>query len=148
VNVCDIDKQVVHGPGPFQPSTTVTASHYLPAISFFPADNIPFQSYISPPTFDMTDQPGSSHLHVLFEAALEEYKQQTGIQLAEHPLAERLQDHNSVESVTAILREHAQDFKEFQDKDKILTPLKKVLTVLNILPSTADFAQDVGLVRP
>ncbi|KAI0280700.1 hypothetical protein BGY98DRAFT_962450 [Russula aff. rugulosa BPL654] len=34
VNVCDIDKQVAHGPGPFQPSTTVTASHYLPTISF------------------------------------------------------------------------------------------------------------------
>ena len=96
----------------------------------------------------MTDQPGLPHLRVLFEAALEDYKQQTGIELAKHPLAERLQDHNSVESVTAILREHAQDFKEFRDEDKILTPLKKVLTVLNILPSTADFAQDVGLVRP
>jgi hypothetical protein len=96
----------------------------------------------------MSDQSGSSNLRVLFEAALEDYKQQTGIELAEHPLAERLQNCNSVESVTAILREQAQDFKEFREKDKVLNPLKRILTVLNILPSAADFAQDVGLVRP
>jgi hypothetical protein len=96
----------------------------------------------------MGDHPGSSHLRVLFDAALEDYKQQTGIELAEHPLAERLEDCNTVESVTAILREQAQDFKEFREKDRILKPLKRVLTILNILPSAADFAQDVGLVRP
>jgi hypothetical protein len=85
---------------------------------------------------------------VLFEAALKDYKQQTGIELAEHPLAGRLQDCNSVESVTAILREQAQDFKEFREKDKVLRPLKKVLTILHKLPSAANFAQDVGLVCP
>ena len=94
----------------------------------------------------MNDQSGSSHLRVLFAAALEDYKQQTGIELAKHPLAERLQDSNSVESVTTILREQAQDFKEFRDKDKVLKPLKKVLTILHRLPSAANFAQDVGLV--
>jgi hypothetical protein len=98
----------------------------------------------------MSDQSGSSHLRVLFEAALEDYKQQTGIELAEHPLVERLQDSdcNSVESITAILREQAQDFKEFRDEDKVLKPLKKVLTVLHRLPSVANGAQDVGLVCP
>jgi hypothetical protein len=90
----------------------------------------------------MSGQSGSSHLRVLFEAALEDYKQQTGIQLAEHPLAERLQDGNSVESVSAILREQAKDFKEFREKDKVLKPLKKVLTVLHSLSSA------VGLVCP
>jgi hypothetical protein len=96
----------------------------------------------------MSDQSGSSHLRVLFEAALEDYKQQTGIKLAEHPLAERLQGCNSVESVTLILREQAQDFKGFREKDKVLESLKTVLTVLHRLPSVADFTQDVRLVRP
>ena len=96
----------------------------------------------------MSDQSGSSNLRVLFEAALEDYKQQTGIELAKHPLSERLQDCNSIESVTAILREQVQDFKEFREKDKVLKPLKKVVTILHILPSAADFAQDVGLVCP
>ena len=96
----------------------------------------------------MSDQPGSLHLRVLFEAALKDYKQQTGIELVKHPLAERLQDVNSIESVTAILREQAQDFKEFREKDKVLKPLKKVLTVLHKLSSAASVAQDVGLVCP
>ena len=94
----------------------------------------------------MSDQSRSSHLRVLFEAALEDYKHQTGIEMAKHPLAERLQYYNSVESVTDILREQAQDFKQFREKDKVLKPLKKVLAVLHRLPSAANFAQHVGLV--
>jgi len=85
-------------------------------------------------------------MRVLFEAALEDYKQQTGIELAEHPLADRLQYYNSVESVTALLREQTQDFKGFREKDKILKPLKKVLTILHRLPSAASLTQHVGLV--
>jgi hypothetical protein len=98
----------------------------------------------------MNDQSGSSHLRVLFEAALEDYELQTGIELAEHPLAERLQDSecDSVESVTVIIREQAQDFRKFREKDKVLKPLEKVLTVLHGLSSAADFAQDVGFVCP
>ena len=40
--------------------------------------------------------------------------------------------------VAAILCEQAQNFKEFRAKDRVLKPLKKVLTVLNIFPSAAD----------
>jgi hypothetical protein len=98
----------------------------------------------------MSDQSGSSHLRVLFETALDDYKKQTGIELTKHPLAECLQDCNSVESVTAILCEQAQGFEEFREKDKVLKPLKKVLTVLHGLSPAASFAhwQDVGLVCP
>ena len=96
----------------------------------------------------MSDQSGSSHFQALFEAALKDYEQQTGIELAEHPLAKRLQHYKSVEFVTAILREEAQYFQEFREKNKILKSLKKVLTVLHKLPSAANFAQHVGLVCP
>ena len=110
------------------------------------ANQHPLKSHISSLIFDMNRQSGSSHLRVLFESALKDYKRQTGIELANHPLAERLQDCNSVESVTAILREQAQDFKDFREKDKLLKPLKRVLTVLDILSSAVYFVQDVGLV--
>jgi predicted ribosome quality control (RQC) complex YloA/Tae2 family protein len=110
--------------------------------------NTPFQSHISYSAFGMSDQSGSSHLRVLFEAALEDYTQQTGIELTEHPLAERLQYSDSVESVTDILREQAQEFQEFREKDKVLKPLERVLTVLHRLSSATNFAQDVGLVCP
>ena len=96
----------------------------------------------------MNDHSGSLQLRALFDTALEDYKQQTGIELAEHPLAERLHDGITVEFVTAILYEQAQDFKEFREKDRVLKPLKKVLTVLHRLSSAANFAQDVGLVCP
>jgi len=83
----------------------------------------------------MSGCSGSPRLWELLEAALLDYKQQTGIDLAKHALADRLQDCNSVEDVTAILREQAQDFKKFREKDKVLKPLKKVLTVLHLLSS-------------
>ena len=85
---------------------------------------------------------------MIFEAALKDYMGLTGIELAEDPLAERLQHCNSVESVTAVLLEKAQDFREFREKDKVLRPLKKVLSVLHILSSATNLAQDVGLVCP
>ena len=113
--------------------------------------NAPYQSHSAPPTFDVSDESGSSRLRVLFQTALDDYEKQTGIELWRHHLAERLQDCNSVEAVTAILGEQAQNLNKFREKDKVLKPLKKVLTVLHMIssvPSVADFAQQVGLVCP
>ncbi len=97
----------------------------------------------------MSDQSGSSRLRVLFENALKAYKQQTGIELPKHAIAERLQDCGSVEDVAAVLREQAQEFKEFREKsDNIMKPIKQVLTVLHKLSSVAGLGHDVGLVCP
>ncbi len=95
----------------------------------------------------MSDPSGSSRLSVLFEAAMEDYRQQTGIDLAKHPLFEQLQDCNSVESVSAVLHDQAHSFKEFREKDKVLKPLKMVLTVLYNLSPAASLSHHVGLVR-
>ena len=96
----------------------------------------------------MGDHSTSSHLQVLFEAALHDYQRQTGIALAEHPLAEKLQNCDSVESITAVLCEQTQAFREFQGNDKVLKPLKKAVSVLYKLSATANFGQDIGMVRP
>jgi hypothetical protein len=96
----------------------------------------------------MSDESGSSHLRVLFEAALQDYENQTGIGLANHPLAEKLQDCDSVESVTAVLREQTQAFNEFRGKEKVMKPLQNAVSVLFNLSATADVGQAVGLVRP
>ncbi len=96
----------------------------------------------------MSGMSGSSRLRELFEAALVDYQQQTGIDLAKHTLADRLQDCNSVEGVATVLSKQAKDFKEFREKDKVLKPLKKVLTVLHLVSSTPGIAKHVGLVRP
>ena len=104
-------------------------SHTPPAISS-QQSNSPFF-----PTSVMSGSSGSSHLQELVEAALEDYKQQTGIDLAKHTLAGRLQDCKSVDDVTAVLREQTQGFKKFREKDKVLKPLKRVLTILHLLSS-------------
>jgi len=77
-----------------------------------------------------------------------DYKKQTGIDLAKHTLADRLQDCKSVEDVTAVLCEQAQDFNKFREKDKVLKQLKKVLTVLHLVSLAPSIAKHVGLVRP
>jgi fungal STAND N-terminal Goodbye domain len=95
----------------------------------------------------MSDRPGSSCLQVLFEAALQDYERQTGIALSKHPLAEQLQNCDSIESVTAVLREQTQAFSEFRGNDKVLKPLKKAVSVLYNLSAIANFGQDICLVR-
>jgi len=92
----------------------------------------------------MSDQSGPSHFQELFEAAFRDYEKQTGKTLANHPLAEKLQSCDSVESVTAVLREQTETSSKIQGKDKILKPLKNVLSVLDKLSSASDLA----LVRP
>ena len=91
----------------------------------------------------MSNQSGSLRWRGLFETALGDYKKLTGIELTKHPLAEQLQDCNSVESVIDIIGEQAQGFKKLGEKDKVLRPLKNVLIVLRSLP-----AADLGLVCP
>jgi hypothetical protein len=95
----------------------------------------------------MNDQSASSRLQGLFEAALHDYEKQTGIALAEHPLAGQLQDCDSVESFTVVLHGQTQAFNEFRGREKIIKPLKNALSVLYNLSATANLGQDFGLVR-
>lgn len=92
----------------------------------------------------MSDQSGPSHFQALFEVAFRNYENQTGKTLDNHPLAEKLQSCDSVESITAVLREQMENSREIPGKDKVLKPLKNVLSILNKLSSDSD----LGLVRP
>jgi hypothetical protein len=96
----------------------------------------------------MSDQSESSYLRELFEVALQDYEKQTGIALDKHPLAERLQDCDSVDSFTSVLREQTQAFGEFWGNDKIMKPFKNVVSTLYKLSAVANFGQVIGLVRP
>ena len=96
----------------------------------------------------MSDQSGPSPFRSLFESALQDYENQTGIPLANHPLAEQLQNCQSVESVAALLQEKAQAFNEFRGSDKIFKSLKGVASALSRISATAAFSQAVGVVCP
>jgi hypothetical protein len=94
----------------------------------------------------MSDQSASSHPKVLFEAALQDYESQTGIALAKHPLAERLQECDSVESITAVLYEQTQAFNKFRGKEKIMKSLKNAVSVLYGLSACAKLGEVIGMV--
>jgi hypothetical protein len=91
---------------------------------------------------DMSDQSGSSRFQALFESALRDYEKQTGITLANHPLAEQLQNCQSVESVTTLLQGQARDFSKFKGSDKIMKSLKSAVSVI------AALGQDISMVCP
>jgi hypothetical protein len=96
----------------------------------------------------MSDQPAVYHFQVLFESALRDYERQTGIALANHPLAEQLQTCQSAESVTALLQNQLLAFGEFRESDKIIWSLKNVVSVLSKISATAALGQDFGTVCP
>ena len=76
---------------------------------------------------------------------MKDYEKKTGIVLAKHPLAEKLQNCNSVESVTAVFQEQTKAFNGSRRGDKVLKPLKTIVSVLHKLSAAAD---TISLVRP
>ena len=96
----------------------------------------------------MSDQSGSSRFDTLFESALHDYEEQTGISLAKHPLAEQFQNCQSVDSVTALFQEQARAFSDFRGSDKIMKSLKGVVSALSGVSAIAALGQDIGMVCP
>ena len=95
----------------------------------------------------MNDQPRSSQFGVLFESALQDYERQTGIVLAQDPLAKRLEDCYSVESVVGVLRERAPAFGGDSDGGRIVKALEGVVSVLHTLSNSAVLSEVTDTVR-
>ena len=72
----------------------------------------------------------------------------TKISLAEHPLAQELENCLSVESVTAILQNQARSLGEFRGRDRIMRSVKSTVSFLYKLSSIATLGDGIGLVRP
>ena len=96
----------------------------------------------------MTDQPVSSHLRTLFELALEDYEIKTEISLAKHPLAQKLDNCNSAESIATILQDQARTFGEFRGSDRIMESIRSTVSFLEKLSATASLSDVIGQVRP
>ena len=95
----------------------------------------------------MTDQPVSSHLRTLFQLALEDYEIKTEISLANYPLAQKLQNCNSVESITTILQDQARSFDEFRGRDRIMDSIRSTVSLLEKLSATASLSDSIGQVH-
>jgi hypothetical protein len=95
----------------------------------------------------MGDQSQSSRFRLLFDSALQEYQSQTGTSLASHPLAAKLQDCDSIESITTVLQEQARAFSEFRGGDgRVMKSLKTVVSVVYTLSVSTVLGEAIGLV--
>ena len=92
-------------------------------------------------------QSSESTLQALFNAALQSYKDKTGTSLVDHPFAERLETCQFVSSITEILQEQAQSFREFRGNDgKLMKALSSSVDVLCSPTISSALSQAIGLV--
>ena len=88
----------------------------------------------------------TSSFQGLFNAALQDYQIQTGNNLIDHPFTKQLESCDSADSITAIIQEQAQIFREFRGDDgKFMKSLKCSVNVLYTLSITTE---GIGLVHP
>ena len=92
-------------------------------------------------------QPTSSAVETLFNVALQDYENKTGISLVDHPFAKQLETCESVGPITAILREQAQSFREFRENDgRLMKALNSSIDVLCAPSISSALSETIGLV--
>jgi hypothetical protein len=89
----------------------------------------------------------SSTFRILFDAALQDYKDKTGNSLIEHPIAKQLETCESVNSITAILQEQAQSSREFRENGgRLMKALNSSVDFLCAPSITSALNVAIGLV--
>jgi hypothetical protein len=96
----------------------------------------------------MNVQSGAARFVVLFEPALQAYEKNTGITLAEHPLARQLRSCHSIESITSVLLGEAKTYDEFGGSDRVNKSIKNTVLILSTLFAAASLDEAmIDLVR-
>ena len=91
-----------------------------------------------------------SQFQDLFDAALREYRQKTGNDIATDPLTTSLQNCCSSDAVLGVLQEQAHAFNQFRNGDwkvQLMRRLKPTVDILLVLSTSGIFGQGIGLVR-
>jgi hypothetical protein len=126
------------------PPPPFTTTIYHP--SLLTADSSSLLSHI-PSVFEMSQPFSSSTFRILFDAALQDYKDKTGNTLSDHPIARQLEACESVISVVAILQEQARSFREFRENDgRLMKALNSSVDVLCAPSISSALNEAIGLV--
>ena len=120
-----------------QPFTTIT--YHPPSVSS------PQATPLSLARVDPSEMEQTSSFQRLFNAALQDYQNQTGSSLIDHPFAKQLESCDSVDSITAILEEQTQIFRDFRGDDGKL--VKSIKYSVNVLYTLSSNTASIGLVR-
>ena len=88
-----------------------------------------------------------STFRILFDAALQNYKDNTGNTLTNHPIAKQLETCESVNSITAILQEQARSFREFRENEgRLMKALSSSVEVLCAPSISSALYEAAGIV--
>ena len=88
----------------------------------------------------------SSNFKSIFDTALNEYKQKTGKELLDRPLAIEVQRCDSADAIKAIFQRQAEAFKQFSDGDRRL--MKWINPMVDVLYTISEtLGEGVSLVR-
>jgi hypothetical protein len=133
-----------------QPSGLYTAETQLESASS-PCTGLPTrispQLVVSPPPILMSlSTAPSSSFQSIFDAALDSYVRQTGVDLTKHPSADKLQNCHSPEDFIQLLLERETAFKDHRDKyRKLIDRLRPVVQVVHtfsgVLREAAGFVR-------
>jgi hypothetical protein len=96
---------------------------------------------------DMTDQSESTRFRARFESALQAYQQATGVILAEHPFTLQIQNLQSVESITAMLKHEARASSDLLGTERAMNSIESTVAMSFTLSTTAFFSDTIGMVR-
>jgi len=88
----------------------------------------------------------STRFRAHFESALQAYQKTTGITLAEHQLAVRLQNCDSIDSITTLFKYEARSFSDLQGGDRIMKSIESTVSILYRLSATPSLGDVIGLV--
>ncbi|KAH9953103.1 hypothetical protein BC827DRAFT_192023 [Russula dissimulans] len=89
--------------------------------------------------------PSSTRFQPILDAAFDSYAKQTGIDLAKHPSADKLQNSYTLEDILQLLLERETAFKDYRDKHrKLIDCLRPVVQIVhgfsNLLGEVAGLA--------
>ena len=106
----------------------------------------------APPTVS-SNPTSSSCFQPIFDAALSEYANKTGIDLATYPFAQSLQNCRTADTVLDLLQDKAKQFHAYRDGNrKLISCLKPVVQVLHsfsgFLTETTALVSTCGPIQP
>ena len=95
----------------------------------------------------MADHSESTPFRTRFESALQNYQQTTGVTLAEHPVTSHIQNLQSLESITEILKYEARASSDLLGTDRIMHLIESTASMLFTLSAAASFGDAITMVR-
>src|SRR5882757_4714512 len=81
--------------------------------------------------FESSTMIPSSNFEVIFDAALANHRELTGVDLSQYPFSEKLQNCQTADAILELLQEKVKEFKEFRNGNhKLINCIRPLVQVL------------------